>query len=225
MSWMAAEASDSPRPSRVSRMPFTTPWGESGWYTGQVDPNGRPHGQGRMRYRTGKQYDGEWTGGYSAEYLENQSRMRSGFGSNMAEWKKNRRDAHGNSYRVPPGGEGGGPPVADREGAARAAASAAVPPAAVVAQVQAQQQPYVGGGGQQQYYGQPQGMPQGMSQGMSQVAVYAAPGHVSPPAGGAAAPVPVPPPEWYAGPTPTGPGAQTASGGGGPAYPQGYRPR
>lgn len=72
---------------RVSRMPYTTPWGESGWYTGEVNHSGKPHGQGRMRSKTGNHIDTEWTNGYSAEFLEKQCRMKSGFGTNIAKWK------------------------------------------------------------------------------------------------------------------------------------------
>ncbi|KAL9179951.1 hypothetical protein ACHAXT_007921 [Thalassiosira profunda] len=76
---------------RVSRMPYTTPWGEAGWYSGEVDSSRRPHGEGRMRYKTGKHYEGEWIDGYSSEFLENQDRMRSGFGTNVAKWKETER--------------------------------------------------------------------------------------------------------------------------------------
>lgn len=74
--------------SRVSRMPYTTPWGESGRYTGEVNRSGKPHGQGRMRAKNGNQIEGEWIDGYSAEFLERRGRMKSGFGTNVAEWKK-----------------------------------------------------------------------------------------------------------------------------------------
>ncbi|KAL7544687.1 hypothetical protein ACHAWF_014173 [Thalassiosira exigua] len=77
--------------SRVSRMPYTTPWGESGWYTGEVNSSGQPHGQGRMRYKTGNQTDGEWTNGYSEYFLEKRGRMKSGFGTNVAPWKERDR--------------------------------------------------------------------------------------------------------------------------------------
>ena len=192
----ASEQSDSPFPARVSRMPFTTPWGESGWYTGQVDSSGRPHGSGRMRYKTGKQYDGEWTAGYSAEYLDNKSRMRSGFGSNVAEWRRRERDEHGNSYKK------AAPPVP----------SVAPPPA------QAPPQAYVGGAAQQ-YYAPPPA--QGMSAG---VVAYAPPPGASPVPAGGVVPVPGGGQQWYA--PAAGPAGTQAAGGGVPvAYPQGYRPR
>jgi len=78
---------DSPA-ARVSRMPYTTPNGESGWYTGEINTaTGQPHGRGRLRCKTGNQIDGEWCEGYSAEYLERRDRMRAGFGKNRAPWK------------------------------------------------------------------------------------------------------------------------------------------
>lgn len=75
--------------SHVSKMPYTTPNGQSGWYTGEVNSNGKPNGHGRMRFKTGSQFEGEWVDGYSEEYLEKQKRMKSGFGTNIAPWKMN----------------------------------------------------------------------------------------------------------------------------------------
>ena len=66
--------------AHVLCMPYTTPWGEPGWYTGEVNNSGKPHGQGRMRYKTGKQTGGEWMNGYSEEFLEHRGRIKSGFG-------------------------------------------------------------------------------------------------------------------------------------------------
>ena len=160
--------------ARVSQMPFTTPWGESGWYTGQVDPAGRPHGNGRMRYKTGKQYDGEWAGGYSAEYLDNQSRMMSGFGSNTAEWRRNRTDEYVSSFRAPldscgEGGGRGGKGVQQQPGRELLGQKMApypmmmmgpAIPTAVSPLAQAAQ-PYCVGGGQQ-YYASTQGISQGI---------------------------------------------------------------
>jgi len=150
-----------------------------------------------MRYKTGKQYDGEWTAGYSAEYLDNKSRMRSGFGSNMAEWRRRERDEHGNSYKK------AAPPVP----------SVAPPPA------QAPPQAYVGGAAQQYYAPPPPA--QGMSAG---VVAYAPPPGASPVPAGGVVPVPGGGQQWYA--PAAGPAGTQAAGGGVPvAYPQGYRPR
>jgi len=80
---------DDASPARVSRMPYTTPCGKSGRYTGFVNNSGQPHGQGRMRYKNGTQSEGEWVNGYSEEYLENKNRMKKGFGTNVAKWKEN----------------------------------------------------------------------------------------------------------------------------------------
>ncbi|KAL3805923.1 hypothetical protein HJC23_007884 [Cyclotella cryptica] len=74
---------------RVQKMVYMTPWGETGWYTGEVDDTGKPQGHGRMRFKTGNIYEGLWINGYSEEYLEKKSRMKSGFGSNVAPWKQN----------------------------------------------------------------------------------------------------------------------------------------
>ena len=74
----------------VSRMLYTTPMGEPGWYTGEVDSDEQPHGYGRMRYKTGNSYEGEWIHGYAENHSENLSRMKlkSGFGSNKATRRK-----------------------------------------------------------------------------------------------------------------------------------------
>lgn len=76
------------RNRKVSKMRYTTPLGETGWYTGEVDLEGNPHGSGRMRFKTGHSYEGVWKHGYSEAHMENINRMRSGFGSNKAAWKQ-----------------------------------------------------------------------------------------------------------------------------------------
>lgn len=48
---------------RVSRMLYTTPSGENGWYTGTVNYRGVPHGQGEMRTKTGHVIEGMWKNG------------------------------------------------------------------------------------------------------------------------------------------------------------------
>ena len=76
------------RGRKVSKLRYTTPLGESGWYTGEVDSEGNPHGSGRMRFKTGHSYEGEWNHGYSEVHIGNMNRMKSGFGSNKAAWKQ-----------------------------------------------------------------------------------------------------------------------------------------
>ena len=73
---------------KVSKLPYTTPIGEAGWYTGEVDSEGIPHGYGRMRFRTGHSYEGEWNHGYSETHMDNLNRIKSGFGSNKAAWNQ-----------------------------------------------------------------------------------------------------------------------------------------
>jgi len=77
------------RSSRVFKMPYNTPWGESGWYTGEINEEGVPHGQGRMRFKTGNSFEGQWVDGYSEQFLENRGRLKKGFGTNVAPWKQN----------------------------------------------------------------------------------------------------------------------------------------
>ncbi len=75
---------------KVFRLPYTTPLRESGWYTGEVDSEGRPHGYGRMRFKTGYTFEGKWSHGYAygEGQREKSSRMKSGFGSNKAAWRQ-----------------------------------------------------------------------------------------------------------------------------------------
>jgi hypothetical protein len=76
-----AAASDDTSPVRVSRMPYTTSWGESGWYTGEVNSDGKPQGRGRLRTKTGNVIGGMWSNGYSDDNnLERRKdKMQSGF--------------------------------------------------------------------------------------------------------------------------------------------------
>ena len=86
----ASAPSEGSQVEKVFRLPYTTPLRESGWYTGEVDSDGRPHGYGRMRFKVGHTYEGKWSHGYA--YGEGQreklNRMKSGFGSNKAAWKQ-----------------------------------------------------------------------------------------------------------------------------------------
>ena len=76
---------------KVNRQLYTTPLGESGWYTGEVDSDGNPHGHGSMRYKTGHSYEGNWNHGFGDAHLEKLNRMKSGFGTNKAAWKQSRQ--------------------------------------------------------------------------------------------------------------------------------------
>jgi hypothetical protein len=62
-------------------MPYTTSWGESGWYTGEVNSDGKPQGRGRLRTKTGNVIGGMWSNGYSDDNnLERRKdKMQSGF--------------------------------------------------------------------------------------------------------------------------------------------------
>ena len=55
--------------AHVHRMPYKTPWGEEGVYTGQVTRGGVPHGTGKMRFDDGGKHVGRWSRGYSEVYL------------------------------------------------------------------------------------------------------------------------------------------------------------
>mmetsp|Transcript_415 Transcript_415/g.592 ORF Transcript_415/g.592 Transcript_415/m.592 type:complete len:94 (+) Transcript_415:2-283(+) len=72
-------------------MPYKTPWGKSGWYSGEVDDNGIPNGTGRMRYKDGDRYDGLWIQGYSKQFLESSHRMDRKFCENRSPWNEPRQ--------------------------------------------------------------------------------------------------------------------------------------
>jgi len=74
------------RNENVSRMLYTTPMGETGWYTGEVDVEGNPDGNGRMRLKTGHSFEGEWSHGCGEDL--NLIRMKSGFTANKASPRK-----------------------------------------------------------------------------------------------------------------------------------------
>ena len=68
----------------VNDMPCTDQFGDFGFYTGQVNENGRPDGNGSMKYDNGIFYEGTWTDGCQDEKAAMQyQRVRSGFTS----WK------------------------------------------------------------------------------------------------------------------------------------------
>mmetsp|Transcript_26158 Transcript_26158/g.33515 ORF Transcript_26158/g.33515 Transcript_26158/m.33515 type:complete len:152 (+) Transcript_26158:131-586(+) len=74
------------RNKNVSRMLYTTPMGETGWYTGEVDVEGNPDGNGRMRLKTGHSFEGERSHGCREDL--NLIRMKSGFTANKASPRK-----------------------------------------------------------------------------------------------------------------------------------------
>ncbi len=57
-------------------------------YTGEVNEFGVPNGNGRMRFKSGHQHDGQWANGYSEQYLDKSSRMKRGFAENRSPWKE-----------------------------------------------------------------------------------------------------------------------------------------
>ena len=51
------------RSCTVKQMPFTDQFGDFGFYTGQVDDEGRPDGKGIMKYENGVFFEGTWANG------------------------------------------------------------------------------------------------------------------------------------------------------------------
>lgn len=54
--------------------------------------------------KTGNVVEGQWANGYSEQYIENEKRIKSGFGSNIAPWKQSttspQYESHTNSTRT-----------------------------------------------------------------------------------------------------------------------------
>ena len=71
------------RNRRVDQMPFTDEYGDSGLYTGEVNEDCRPNGQGKMKYENGVFFDGKWNNGTKEGNIAQRERMLSGFSS----WK------------------------------------------------------------------------------------------------------------------------------------------
>jgi len=70
------------RSCTVKQMPFTDQFGDFGFYTGQVDDEGRPDGKGIMKYENGVFYEGTWTNGGQDKLAASQyERIRGGFTS------------------------------------------------------------------------------------------------------------------------------------------------
>jgi len=92
-------AKDTTSTVRVARMPYTTPWGEVGWYTGMVNSRGIPNGQGRMRTKTGNVIEGKWTDGYSDdEKLGRRSgKMTGGFAPKSTPWNDDQQRGGGSA--------------------------------------------------------------------------------------------------------------------------------
>ena len=66
----------------VRQMPCTDQFGDFGYYTGQVDEDGRPDGKGSMKYDNGVFYEGTWTDGcQDQKAAANYERIRGGFTS------------------------------------------------------------------------------------------------------------------------------------------------
>mmetsp|Transcript_16358 Transcript_16358/g.35411 ORF Transcript_16358/g.35411 Transcript_16358/m.35411 type:complete len:699 (+) Transcript_16358:98-2194(+) len=76
--------------SRVSTMPYSALWGRSGWYSGDVNEDGIPHGIGMMRFKNGDKCDGKWTTGYPDMFLANGYRTKRVYSKNRTP----REEAH-----------------------------------------------------------------------------------------------------------------------------------
>jgi len=70
------------RQKHVTNMPHTDQFGDFGFYTGEVDEDVRPHGQGKMKYENGVFFEGKWkNGNQDSSAVLQRERMLSGFTS------------------------------------------------------------------------------------------------------------------------------------------------
>jgi hypothetical protein len=74
-------------------MPFTDDFGDSGLYTGDVNEDCRPNGQGRMKYENGVFFEGKWNDGKREGNMAQRERIMSGFTS----WKGAGKKGGGNN--------------------------------------------------------------------------------------------------------------------------------
>ena len=81
------------RHRKVDQMPFTDEFGDSGLYSGEVNEDTRPNGQGRMKYDNGVFFEGKWNSGVREGNLAQRERMLSGFSS----WKGAPKKGGGNN--------------------------------------------------------------------------------------------------------------------------------
>lgn len=81
------------RNRRVEQMPFTDYFGDSGLYTGEVNEDCRPNGQGRMKYENGVFFEGKWNDGIREGNMAQRERIMSGFTS----WKGAGKKGGGNN--------------------------------------------------------------------------------------------------------------------------------
>lgn len=97
----------------VKSMPFTDQFGDFGYYTGQVDDDGRPNGKGSMKYENGVFFEGTYTNGcQDQKAAANYDRIRGGFTSwkgtgksgtksgMTLPWNAGRRDAYNPNEKV-----------------------------------------------------------------------------------------------------------------------------
>jgi hypothetical protein len=85
------------RKSRVEHMPFVDDFGDSGLYSGEVNEEMRPNGNGKIKYDNGVFFDGKWKNGARESALGQRERMLKGFSS----WKgagKGNKTVHGMSW-------------------------------------------------------------------------------------------------------------------------------
>jgi len=91
----------------VKQMPFTDQFGDFGFFSGNVDEQGRPDGKGSIKYENGVFYEGTWAAGCQDKLAASQyGRIRGGFTSwsgkgksgtksgSVLPWNARKNDAH-----------------------------------------------------------------------------------------------------------------------------------
>lgn len=76
---------------RVAKMPYKDRYNREGKYTGEINRNGQPDGEGTLRYNNGTVFDGQWVNGQSEEMdVQMERASSSGF---SGDWKSQTRTA------------------------------------------------------------------------------------------------------------------------------------
>lgn len=83
---------------RVKAMKYQDENGKEGRYTGDVNDDHQPHGQGKIKYKDGTAFDGVWSEGsqvHGKSYRAKSSRSSSSGKKKKDDWSSGRRECEG----------------------------------------------------------------------------------------------------------------------------------
>ena len=90
---------------RVRAMKYQDESGKEGRYTGDLNENDQPHGQGKIHYKDGTAFDGVWSDGsqvHGKSYRSKNKSSRSGCssGKKKGDWSSGKREVKGGKKMV-----------------------------------------------------------------------------------------------------------------------------